>query len=285
MSLFATRANSPASATVYSIPALLTGIPIGGGGIRLDKFGNLLLQRTDLSWVPFTEATSIFGVLAASGRGASVLGFLHPYCRLFATERCESSPWPDEVGGWDAALWANVPGLLSAVLGHPNYWSAISERALQVLPEYLKRDDALTFVHLNLPHLPAAYADKVLHLPGSPDPLVEYSHNLRLADRTLGQIMETLQQQASRHDILLVVSTDHWLRNAFYQANVPEASRPVPLIMWRVGETDSIELSQPVSTVHTAALILSFLQGSVSTQADMAQWWAGQTTSPAFIAP
>jgi hypothetical protein len=31
------------------------------------------------------------------------------------------------------------------------------------------------------------------------------------------------QQQVSRHELLLVVSTDHWFRNRWYQANQVEA--------------------------------------------------------------
>lgn len=282
--VFAGHANSPASATLFSIPSLLTGSPINGTGLQIDAAGRLAFQSQDKSWVPFNEASSIFGAVTAGGRKVSALGYFHPYCKLFVMQRCDSLAWP-QVGGLDAAFWANIPGILSTKLGRRNYWDAITERSIQLLPEYLARDDALTFVHLVVPHLPAAYAEKTLHFPASSDPLIAYSHNLMFADQVLGTILQTLRDQSQRFDVLLVVSTDHWLRNGWYRPNVRESSRPVPLIMWKVGETQGIVLQQSVSTVHTANMILSFLDGEIGTQVEIAKWWANQPVFPSFIAP
>jgi hypothetical protein len=283
-SVFATNANSPASATLYSVPALLAGVPISGTGVQIRGGESLLLERANAKPIPFGEATSIFGAITASGRGASVLGFFHPYCKLFKLQRCDSFPFP-EIGGLDGALWANIPDSISMKLRHKDYWADITQRSLLRLPQYLARDDALTFIHLNFPHLPADYADQLLHLPPSSSPLTEYSRNLLFTDRILGRIVQELQQQASRHELLLVVSSDHWLRNRWYRASEPETSRPIPLIVWRVGESTGYVLSQPVSTVHTAAMILDYLNGNLSTQEDIARWWANQPVYPSFIAP
>jgi hypothetical protein len=283
-SVFATDANSPASATFYSIPALLSGTPIAGVGVKIDSRGGLALERTDRRMIPFDEGGSIFGSLAAEGRTASVLGFYHPYCKLFSLARCDSWPFP-EVGELKSALVANIPnGLLEKAI-HPAYWDTITSRSLRLLPGYIERDDALTFIHLNCPHLPSSYADRLLHLPASSDPLVEYSHNLRLADAILGQIIEGLERQAARHDLLLVVSSDHWLRKRWYSASETEVSRPVPLIMWKVGDSKGIELPAPLSTVHTQAMILDFLHGKIDTQSEIAQWWTQRPVDPAYIAP
>jgi hypothetical protein len=94
-SVFAADANSPASATFYSIPALLSGVPIGGTGVKIDSHGAMLLERVDGKTVPFDEATSIFGALAAEGRSASVLGFYHPYCKIFTLTLCDSLTFPE----------------------------------------------------------------------------------------------------------------------------------------------------------------------------------------------
>jgi hypothetical protein len=280
----ATNANSPASATLYSIPALLTGVSIGGTGIRLSHLGSLSLVRPDKGEVRFGEATSIFGALDAAGRTASVLGFYHPYCKLFKLRRCTSPAYP-AVGGLDAALWANIPEVVAARIQHFEQWQSITREALTLLPEYLARDDDLTFVHLNVPHLSALYADATLHLPTSSDPLVEYAHNLVLADRILGGIIKDLEKQASRHELLLVVSSDHWLRRMWFRPNESEVSRPIPFIAWKVGDTGGIVLSQPLSTVHTAAMIIDYLNGTIGSQTDIANWWVSQPVDESFIAP
>lgn len=283
-SVFATNANSPASSTLYSIPALLMGQPLGGSGIRISASATLSIQSKEDRSIGLREETTIFGALAANGRTASVLGFYHPYCKLFKLRRCDSFAYP-EAGGLDAVLWANSPDAIEAKLRRVDYWESMTREMLDLLPEYMALNDALTFVHLNVPHPPSNYANKVLHLSSSADPIVEYSHNLMLADRVLGDIIRNLVQQIPRQEVLLVVSTDHWFRNRWYQADKPEASRPVLFIAWKVGETKGYVLSQPVSTVHTADMILDYLNGKLNSQADIAGWWADQPVDPSFIAP
>ncbi len=283
-SVFANNANSPASATLFSLPALLTGTPLTGSGLQIDTYGRMSLQSAIGDRVVFDEANSVFGAVSAGGRGVSALGFLHPYCKVFATQHCESMPWP-HVGALDDALWSNIPGVLSTRLGRANSWESMTDHLLRVLPEYLTRNDALTFVHLDIPHLPSAYAEAALHLPASKDPLVNYSHNLELADQVLGKVMAALQPQSEQQDVLLIVSTDHWLRKVWYRPDEPESSSPIPLMMWRVGETQGTVLSEPLSTVHTASLILSYLSGEISTQSDIALWWTHQVVYPSFIGP
>ena len=279
--VFATNANSPAGSTLYSIPALLAGVPIGGDGIRFDRSAAPSLEETDGTIVPFDERATIFGALAAGGRTASVLGFYHPYCKLFTLQRCDSFPWP-QVGGWTPALWGNAPVFLSNMVGSA-YFGEVTENLLRLLPEYLARDDALTFVHLNLPHLPASYADKALHLPASRVPLEEYSRNLILADRVLGRIITLLERQSSEKELLLVVSTDHWLRNWSYGDPAPEVSRKVPFIAWKVGATQGEVLTHPLSTVHTASMILDYLDGKISSQSEIGRWWEDKPVYPSFM--
>ena len=286
-SVFATSANSPASATLYSIPSLLTGKPIGGGGLRIDQRGGLEIETLGQeAFVPFGEKNTIFGALAAKGLGASVLGFFHPYCKLFELRRCDSFPAPIYgFGHLDAAIWANIPDVVSEKVRHVDDWKAITERTLKLLPQYLNRDDALTFIHLNLPHLPATFAEEVLGLAPSADPLTEYSRNLMMADRILGDIVRDLETQLSRHELLLIVSTDHWLRNRWYRPSETETSRRIPLIVWKVGESDGVTLSNPLSTVDTSAFILDYLDAKVNNQAEMAKWWSSAPFYPSFIVP
>jgi len=284
VSVFATNANSPASATLYSIPALLTGVPINGKGIRINSEGILSLENSDRQLIPFNAENSIFGVLRARGQSASILGFLHPYCHLFELKRCDSFVWP-EVGTFGAAILANAPDSFSNRFRYVDNWANITRDSLKLLPAYLGAHDALTFIHMNFPHLPASYADASNNVLPSSNPLTEYSRNLLFTDKVLGQVIQSMKEYASTQDLLLVISTDHWLRNRWYQADRAEVVRPVPLMIWRVGETRGTVLTQPVSTVHTSEMILDFLHGDVNNQSQIADWWAHESTSQSFIAP
>jgi len=283
-SVFATNANSPASATLYSIPALLTSAPIGGKGVIIGSAGSMTLDATNGVDLPFRNDTSIFGAIGSRGLTSSVLGFYHPYCRLFKLSRCQG--FSDMAfGELDGALWANIPDSVSNRFRSNGRWGDITRDSLALLPSFLDRDDALTFVHLNIPHLPARYADKVLGLRQNSDPLVEYSRNLLVADKILGGIVDQLQGELTRHQLLLVVSADHWLRNRWYRANEPELSKPIPFMAWIVGETKGTVISKRLSTIHTAPMILGYLSGDLNSQSEIASWLASQRFYPTFIAP
>lgn len=281
--VFAVDANSPASATLYSVPALLTGIPVTGKGNSIDSLGHLSQQTAGGGWVNFGGENNVFASLAKVGRSSAILGFYHPYCKLFAVARCDSFSLADPAD-FDAALWANVPDFITERTRLARS-DAITAGSLALLPGFLNLDQSLTFLHLNLPHLPAHYADSALHLKASRDPLEEYAHNLLLTDQVLGQIMEKLEKQGSGRETLLVVSTDHWLRTVWYAPTQRESSHPIPFIVWKVGDLQGAVIREPLSTIHTAAMVLDYLNGSISTQDDVVRWWSRQKTFPSFIAP
>jgi hypothetical protein len=281
-SVNAINANSPANATLYSVPALLTGIPLGGNGVHIAKPASLVIETSDATNLPFSQENTIFGKLESSAKNVSILGFYHPYCKLFTVQKCVSFPYY-EVGGIWTALWAILPErFVSRVIGG-NLMERTTIRSLEILPEFLARDDELTFVHLNVPHLPASFADRIWHLRETERGEVEYSRNLRLTDEILGTVIAELQRQEARHELLLVVSTDHWFRNIWFQPRVKETSRSVPFMAWRVGETEGESMNEPVSTVNTAAMIEDFLQGGIDSQASIAEWWARQRSYPSLI--
>lgn len=283
--VFATNANSPASATLYSIPSLLTGVNIGKDGVQIDSRGFLFVEKPSGDQIPFGFDTSIFGKLAATNRESSVLGFYHPYCKIFLLDACTSLPWPS-IGGLSDALWSNVPSHIASALGHRDQWESITRTSVALLPDYLARtSDSLTFIHLNIPHLPADYANSLLGGTGSADPLMQYSRNVLIADDILGTIVAELQKSAVTQDTMLIVSSDHWLRNRWYRASQRESSRPIPFLVWKVGDTQGIVLSHPFSTVHTSDMIMAYLNGSIGSQSEIAKWLESQTVYSSFIVP
>jgi hypothetical protein len=56
-------------------------------------------------------------------------------------------------------------------------------------------------------------------------------------------------------------------------------------MVWKVGDTQGFVLSQPLSTVYTASMIIDFLNGKVDTQADIARWWSDKPVWASYIVP
>ena len=286
----AQQAWSPAKDTAESIPALLTGQPIRG--TELDGRGGLVL-RTLQGDQPFTEANSVFARLPDGPASAAILGYLHPYCKVFPSVGNCNSYYLGNMGRWFDGLtffsepavalirWVpGVAGSLPASVLHtfrPMY--RITDDMLRMLPTLLSRGDiALTYIHLNVPHYPSDFAAQELHLPPTHDNRETYRQNLPLVDRLIAQIEAQLRRQAPGRETLLVLSSDHWHR--LYS---PAAARRIPFIAWHVGETAPVAITEPIATVNTGNLVVDFLNAKVTTQAELAQWWRNQPVYPTWV--
>lgn len=279
----ASQAYTPGRDTLYSIPALLTGTALSG--VRISPKIKLELINEQQKAIRFGTDSAVFSQLPGGPQSATVLGFYHPYCKLFpALQNCQST-YMGNAGRWfDSLAFFSEP--LFSALRHVKWLNQlvpevmlfyfdpmyrISQNIILRLNETLDNDNsALDFIHINMPHLPDVYMQRLLLQPvGNDDE--GYTQNLVGTDMVLGSIVEQLQLKATKQNILLIVSSDHWLRAHSKQA------APVPFIAWKVGTNMPSVLRMPLSTVHSRQLALDFLAGRVDTHSDVAQA-LGQTT-------
>lgn len=279
MGVSASNAYSPARDTVVSLPSLLLGqFPTG---FRIDQTGFSLHLQTG-EFEPFDQAHTVFAQLPGGPASGALLGYYHPYCAVLpAVNPCTAIPM-ENVGRWfDALLPASermaatlrqlpgsfaIPGEVFQIL-HPMY--RITEQTMQDYPLYLRLDGhSLIFLHVNLPHYPADYAQRLLNLRNVATLREGYVGNLALVDSMVNTALQTLQDLAKTRDVLLIVSSDHW-----HRVDSPDSAQTIPWIAWHVGETNGPTLPQKINTVHTAKLALDFLDGSIRSQADIPAWW------------
>lgn len=289
----ATVASSPGRDTFYSVPALLTASDIKG--FAISRSHGLQLSRTDGQATKFDTSHSVFSRLPGGASSGSVLGFYHPYCRVLpGLHRCQST-YLGNAGRWfDSLLFFGDTGLSvyrflklpiaflpEFVLSTFDPMYRVSESTVAHLDTFLDdQTSALSFIHLNFPHLPSSYAQRALQQRAANDSQA-YRSNLVFADRILGKIVARLEVQAHDQNILLIVSSDHWLRTA---SAVPA---PVPFIVWKVGDgvAKGQSVLNPFSTYHTGTLALDFLQGKLETQESVASFLERQAFSPTWMAP
>jgi hypothetical protein len=284
LGISAAQAYSPARDTEVSIPSLLLGLP--PAGVRITRSG-LSIHAHDGSFRAFDEAHSIFAQLPGGPGSGAVLGYYHPYCNVFpSTAPCIGMP-EATVGRWfdallpfgqpaiAAARWlphlgAILPGSLFRAF-EPMYY--ISEETTRQFSRFLSlQSSSLVFIHVNLPHPPGDYSQRALHFSTVADDREAYRRNLRLVDDMIGITVATLRTQSKKHDILLVVSSDHW-----HRIDSPHLMQPIPWIAWHVGEETGATMDQQISTVHTAQLCLDFLRGNIHGQRDILTWWQGKS--------
>jgi hypothetical protein len=286
----ASNAYSPARDTIASIPALLTGYDLSK--IRFDARGMTLITR-EFGERSFDESNSIFERLPSGPQSAAILGFYHPYCSLFpAVNPCISLP-KDNVGRWFDPLTVFAQPLVASArwlpdatyivpeflyqLFEPMY--RISADTLNVYPKFLAlRDKSLIYIHVNLPHTPGDYSQRVYRVRDSGDDRTEYRRNLRIVDELIGQAVNILSARAKDQKILLIVSSDHW-----HRINSPTQPQRIPWIAWQVGEVQGESIPERISTLNTGLLIESFLAGELDSQVEVARWWEGKPVYPTLM--
>lgn len=287
----ATDAYSPGRDTLYSIPALLTGTAISG--VAFDQRSNLDLLDQQGKSLPFIMKNSLFARLPQGPGSASVLGFYHPYCKIIpALQSCHSTylgnagRWFDSLTFFSEAVFSTLRHVDWALQYSPDWllfsfdpmYRATSDVLSRLDGTLRKQDSSLDFIHLNLPHLPNVYVQRLMRQPVGNE-MDAYRQNLAGADMVLGQIIRNLEANAKNQDTLLIVSSDHWLRT--------HSKRPasVPFLAWRVGAHTGQVVHRPLSTVHSAELALDFLNGEITSQPEIADRLRRATLSPTWIAP
>lgn len=291
MSVAASHAYSPARDTGTSIPALLMGRPIQGVDFRGPSF--VVLMGVDGQRYPVKEVGSICDRIAGGASAATVRGFALPYCQYFPNLGSCHVTFAGNAGRWHDGLTFFAQDLFAI-----RYWvKTFSEHLPNALwyqfdfayrstvdsmegmnEAILKDGTSLSFIHVNLPHLPGSYAQKHMGMLQVTEPHAIYRQNLIAADQALGKVMRILRANQNRKDFLLLVSSDHWLR-----LNSPDKPRPVPFMAWRVNESQGILMSEPISTVHSADLVDDFLNGKITSQKEICLWWQGKPVFPTWI--
>ncbi|ATD59813.1 hypothetical protein CNX70_06145 [Janthinobacterium svalbardensis] len=228
--------------------------------------------------VRFGPDSAIFSQLPGGPQAATVLGFYHPYCKIFPSLQSCNSTYAVNAGRWFDSLTFFSTALISAiknikgatqilpefVLYHFDHMYRASDNVLSHLDATLANQrSSFDFIHMNLPHLPNIYVQRLLKQPVEND-TDAYRQNLIGADMVLGRVVKDLQALADKQNILLVVSSDHWLRTHSKQ---PAA---IPFVVWKVGASEPIVLPDRISTVHSKQLALDFLSGKLDTQPELA---------------
>jgi hypothetical protein len=276
-SLQATSAQSPSFETIKSLPALLTGRFVVDAKARgpADLGVTFAGTQSPVSWV--TEP-NLFCQARELGYETEVVGWYHPYCRLFGAclTRCSFEP-----------IFLNVV----ARDAHAGLIERMTEQALAILPINSRRlsirsyrrlaeraalaasrpGPGLVFVHFSVPHVPAIFdrtqnrftLGRISHVSG-------YVDNLVLADKALGSVRQALQAGRLWDRTTVIVTSDHWWRESW--AFDGRADREIPFLLKLAGQPRPLTYAPKFNTVVTKDLVLALLAGEVRSSEEAAAW-------------
>jgi hypothetical protein len=309
--LFAFNAYAPARRTIEALPGYLTGrvyreaVPAGPAQLRLFPAAGgepELLQ----------PSRTILGRLAAEGARVAVVGWYHPYCRLFAEAAVdcawEAAPATAPLVLHEIASREPLPRTVAYLLSdHPLErllpapvkkasrrtrsqleLTVAARRHGEILtrlaPEAIRKGaDAsydFVFVHLPVPHPPGIAAEAPAAAPEAPSGIA-YLDNMMMADRFVGMLRNALESAGQWDSSHVIVTSDHGLRPLW--ADRPEwvggaqllergDPRRVPLIVKLRGQSAPLQYVPEVPAVVLHDLALALAHGELNTPEGLTRW-------------
>jgi hypothetical protein len=317
-SFSSTHAYTPHAMTLFSIPSMTTG--------RItDPVSPLAPDRLQLTFQDdgtneeFTDTHTIFHWANENDLDAAIIGFYHPYCRLF-NELLVDCTYFDHYGGMRHGLLPHLAGHLQGLLTtvptpilrdavttatalytplHEHYQRLAIETHQSLAPKAIEtaaRDDIdLAFIHLLPPHPAGLYgAGLGYYDPQSDDYATGTKHsyidNLALADRTLKEIRRAMEENGTWNTITVIITSDHGYRATWWGEN--PSTRPygdilheptthrVPLIIKPAGDDHAPVTYQTQHNLYPLAhLVQHALTTGFSDPQEVAAWWDEQPPS------
>jgi hypothetical protein len=277
----------PATSTELSMPALITGRwVIGAKETRRDCL--MLTLHDSPQPISFSGLPNVFSHARDLELTTGVAGWYHPYSRLFPFVNrsfWNATPFYDTLG--DASISeAMVSPYCAAFLPGELRYRLASMRVYETTLSWsreLVADERIRFVfcHLPVPHLPGIF-DRSSSRVGKPakGKGEEYLGNLVLADKTFGELRESMENAALWENTTVVLTSDHWLRDT--NAYDGKIDYHVPLLIKMAGQTQPVSYSKPMNTLLLAKFTLAVLRREVKTPAELVRWMDANRTSKEF---
>lgn len=266
----ATQAYSPAGATALSIPSILTGRYVED--VKFGGSDSLLVQAAgETTHLDFRRMPNLLTEAATVGKRVAIVGWYHPYSRLFPHNDHFWVRWGAAVGG--QMFRANtVFGALHAQLrfvfaphtarqSHADLYAKLHAAARLAVAS---RAVDVAFIHYPIPHLPGIYdrERQVLSARISFNAGDLYADNLALVDQTLGQLMADLDTAGLRGCTTVVLSSDHWWRTADVVDG--QLDYRIPLMLQMGSDREGKTCTTRINTVSATPIIAEILGGLVN---------------------
>jgi hypothetical protein len=274
--------------TDIALPTLFLGKTVED--IKSDANGRAILKLAgQKQWSQLDPHATIFATAQRDGWTTGVAGWWNPYCRILP-DTLDACYWSTEetngIFSTEKSVLANAAAPLLTKAG----WSSsppVEEKHQASLVVLMQQANALiaderikfVFIHLPVPHAPGIFDRKTGSLRNGGT----YIDNLALADRSLGELEQSLDRTASASQTTLVVCSDHswrtamWKLDANWSQEEEAASQgqfdPRPLLMIRYPQqSNPVAISQPFRHILLHSILVGMLDGRLATAGQLQQW-------------
>lgn len=298
--IYANNAYPPAGETDLSLPSLITGkIFSGFEAIRPNDLMLTLNENNQcMSW---SKTPNIFSEVYDMGINTALIGWYHPYGRVLG-EGLTSCSWrPFEIyrqASLSEAISQQIELFFNSIpftgrfscfeqiydtdeLQKNERIQSFKEMIVESKRAAVNPDLGLTLVHLPLPHPPGFY-DSMKNDYSIKD--TGYLDNLILADRSLGELRNSMEVSDTWDNTTVIITSDHWLRMDVWgdsklginENNISFFEKDnefrVPFLIKLAGQKETLSYDQTFNTVLTHDLIIALLENELSSPGDVGKW-------------
>jgi len=274
--LFATNAHSPATDTIPSVPALLSGKSYvessthGPADLSLTSTGAGGFER-------WNAEDTIFATARRLGRNTAAVGFYIPYCRLL-NDALTDCYWvalgnslnslgqrlPQIVGNEFISLFQGAGfSLFGQTLTVKRRVQSIQELLTNARRMVTDPDQGLIFLHFPAPHAPHPYDRFTRTFTKKNAPVAGYWDSLALADVLLGDMRTAMTASGLWDRTTVLVSSDHPHRWAWKLDG--KSDTRVPFLLKMPNQKAGAVYDKPLQTLCTRSLLEEVMEGDVNT--------------------
>lgn len=262
----ATNVTSPASVTLHSIPAYLTGNPPKVA----EKVRDVAALPSDEDTKVFSYGDHLFADVRARGMKLGIVGFYFPYCAIFPFFANSCDQFTMNPTTFSDSLWVNTVGVMKRAFNYPskngesrNHW--ILARAVDDLiadPSY-----RFIYVHLSIPHLPGV---------GSRGGFDEdsYRENIAEVDAVVTRARASLEARGLWDRTHVIFTSDHsihWVRcwNEFANGGYDDR---IPFWVKLAGSKSHEKYDRRINSVFLRPLLVDMMDKKVASNSDLKTW-------------
>jgi len=276
--LFALNARSAVrGSTAVAIPSYLMGklaknaIPTAPDTMKLQFAGNGIGYFS-----PKTNNQTFFGEARALGAKTAIIGYYHPYSRIFAEDYSFCSWYavntytPQATASVPAEMWSQLRGI-TPFFRRTNAiatYNGILRDTLKVVvdPEY-----DLIYIHASVPHGPNIYnrhsdTFSVLNISKH-----GYFSNVALVDIFLGTLRRAMEDAKLWDQTTILITSDHeWRFPYLYDG---KRVRKVPVLLKMRSQNEQLVYETPFyPTLVAKDLLLQVLTGHLNSSREVVDW-------------
>jgi Sulfatase len=293
--VFALNAYPPGDRTMISVPALLTGELVTKARQSSPSEFRITLADSGEE-VRWGRRANVFSRARSLGFNTALIGWHFPYGRIMGDSLTVCS-WYGDVDALTLretafeqietlvntvpVAWApaSALGIMNNIeakrrrqrLKHLNACVAVLEDTTGAA---LNSTLQLTFAHFPVPHGPCIFdrSKDDFRLDGES----HYIDNLKLVDRTFGQLRRAMEEAGVWDDTIVLLTSDHpWRPSLFGERPSENPNNRVPFILKAAGQMQGLTYESDFNTVVTQDLLLALLKGEIFSPESVVEWLDG----------